>query len=1076
MGFNTIFQNIAPDMLLDGLPVACICFDIYGNPIACNSMLVNLLKVEDKDEAMMRFRDQYIQTAHTTYTPSFQFTCINGHNESIALNLVNTRIDYNGIDFVMSVATEISNADERVQLMLDASPVSITFYNKDLQPIDCNQATVRMFGFSNKEEYLKNLTRLAPPFQPNGRSSRKLFIEYMLEAFHYGNSEHEFICQLRDGTLIPTEIDFVRMEYKGDHVVLAYTRDMTKEKEAAAEVRAAHETTEIFMATAPVGIELWDDQVNIVDCNHYIAQMFGLSNKDEYLRKVKNFWSGASGGMKYYLQALRDGEVHYEWTYSRPDGVSIPCEITLVRVMRNKTPHIVSYIHDLTKIKEAIDKASEAEQRAILMLDANPLACYLVSLDFKAIDCNQAAINLFGFADKNEALSKHKEIFPLTAPDGTPRMSLDSLHWMLDKPIHHFEYTHQSITGNLIPTMVTLVTLKYQGETIVASYMQDLRQLKEMIEGMKRLELVEEESRAKSQFLARMSHEIRTPMNSIVGFTDIQLNKGNLKPEIEETFLQIKSSSKTLLTIINDILDLSKIEAGKMDIVPAPYELASLINDTTQLNIMIIGSKNIQFKLEVDANLPMQLMGDEVRLKQILNNLLSNAIKYTHEGKVTFSVYLETIGASNFLAIDIHDTGQGMTEEQISALFSSEYIRFGEENRTIEGTGLGLNITYKLIQQMKGTMSVVSTPGRGSTFSVRIPQNIVDSNAIGEEQARSLEQLQFTQKAMSKRQLFEYEQMPYGKVLVVDDVDTNLQVAKGLLALSGIRAETANSGREAINLIRKGNIYDIIFMDHMMPEMDGIEAARTIKELDYDHPIVALTANTIIGQSELFLSNGFAGFVSKPIDISNLNMYLTRYISSKYTDEEKATMSSGIEVSDTPIKEYSAMLAEAFVRDATNSLAVLDSLFAKDLMDSPDIKLYTTTVHGMKSALANIGELTLSTVAETLETAGRIEDKSIIYTKTPDFLIRLRNIVENLTVADTDDDIVDEDPVLLRDRLTIIQDACDIMNKRAAKVAIDELNNHSWSKETKAFISQISTHLLRSEFDEAIEAISMFLS
>jgi signal transduction histidine kinase/DNA-binding response OmpR family regulator/HPt (histidine-containing phosphotransfer) domain-containing protein len=408
-------------------------------------------------------------------------------------------------------------------------------------------------------------------------------------------------------------------------------------------------------------------------------------------------------------------------------------------------------------------------------------------------------------------------------------------------------------------------------------------------------EQAETANQVKSDFLARMSHEIRSPMNAILGITEMQLDKQGLPPDTEEALNRVSSSGHLLLNIINDILDLSKIESGKMELTPLNYDVASLINDTAQLNMMRFESKPIKFSLQVDENVPTRLHGDDLRIKQVLNNILSNAFKYTESGSINMSVSAETAGPNApvtgapvpggavTLVLSVSDTGRGMTRDQINKVFD-DYARFNlEANRQIEGTGLGMSITKRFIELMKGEIKVESELGKGSTFTLKIPQGYVDAAVLGKESAENLQKLHVDRKAEHKKITREY--MPYGKVLVVDDMEPNLYVAKGLLAPYGLVVDTSSNGPEAIEKIKSGQTFDLIFMDHYMPEMDGMEATKIIRGLGYKNPIVALTANALVGQDTVFLENGFDGFVSKPIDIRQLNKALNEFIRDRHPAE-----------------------------------------------------------------------------------------------------------------------------------------------------------------------------------------------
>ena len=386
---------------------------------------------------------------------------------------------------------------------------------------------------------------------------------------------------------------------------------------------------------------------------------------------------------------------------------------------------------------------------------------------------------------------------------------------------------------------------------------------------------------AKSTFLASMSHEIRTPMNAILSITEILQQDDDLSPKTENELGKIYSSCHLLLGIINDILDFSKIEAGKLDMMPAEYSVASMISDSVQLNVMRLESKPIEFEVNVDENVPAQLIGDELRIKQILNNLLSNAFKYTERGNVTLSIDF----TDSCLNVSVSDTGCGMTQEQLAALFA-EYVRFQRKTgRTIEGTGLGLPITQRLINLMSGEIKVESEYGKGTVFVVRLPQQVVDDKVLGKDVVENLKRFRMSLMNTAKRAKITREPMPYGKILVVDDVETNLYVAVGLMKLYRLQIDTAVSGIVAIEKIKSGKVYDIVFMDHMMPEMDGIEATKHLRDLGYTNPIVALTANAVAGQADVFLRNGFDDFIAKPIDTRQLNSVLNKLVRDKHPDE-----------------------------------------------------------------------------------------------------------------------------------------------------------------------------------------------
>ena len=592
-------------------------------------------------------------------------------------------------------------------------------------------------------------------------------------------------------------------------------------------------------------------------------------------------------------------------------------------------------------------------------------------------------------------------------------------------------------------------------------------------------EQAEQSSRSKSIFLSHMSHEIRTPMNAILGIAEIQLQNKKLSPDTQEAFGKIYESGDLLLNIINDILDLSKIESGKLELIPSKYDIPSLINDTAQLNCLRYESKPILFTLKVDQNLPQYLYGDELRIKQILNNILSNAFKYTDEGNIDFSVSVES-GPENeahngnvTLVFKISDTGQGMTENQLSRLFD-EYSRFNLiRNRTTVGAGLGMSIAKRLVDLMNGKIFVESEPGKGTIFIVRLPQARAGSGVCGAELVEKLQNFRFKSTTIANKIQFFREYMPYGNVLIVDDVDSNIYVAKGMLLPYGLKIETASSGLEAIDKIKNGRLYDIVFMDHMMPIMDGIEATKIIRGMGYTNTIVALTANAIVGRAEMFLENGFDSFISKPIDSREMNLVLNEFIRNRKPPEVVEAARREMDTSNTYDDVTAQSLQKIIALDAKNAIKVLENLNEKirDLNDA-DISLYITTVHGMKSALANIKENELSDFALKLEKAGNERNFDIMSNETSAFINALQSLVKKLTLCEDGDnmEITDEDMVFLREKLIEIKAACAVFDKRAVKTAMNDLKQKTWSSRINPVLDDITLHILHSAFKKAADA------
>ncbi|MBP5385182.1 MAG: response regulator [Lachnospiraceae bacterium] len=377
-------------------------------------------------------------------------------------------------------------------------------------------------------------------------------------------------------------------------------------------------------------------------------------------------------------------------------------------------------------------------------------------------------------------------------------------------------------------------------------------------------------NKAKSDFLANMSHEIRTPMNAIIGMDEMILRSSPQEP-VRKYALDIRSAGKTLLSIINDILDFSKIEAGKLELLPVEYNFASVMNDVVNMTMKKAQDKGLSYDLKVSGEIPSVLLGDEIRVRQVMLNLINNAIKYTHEGSVSIDVSYEK--DAQMLTVVVSDTGIGIRNEDLGKLFESFRRLDADRNRNIEGTGLGLNITMRLVKMMGGTIGVSSRYGEGSTFTAQMKQDVADATPIGD----------FAQNIMRMQEYKEDYRpslvAPSARILVVDDNDMNLEVIKSLLEDTRINVTTAESGRECLNIL-SGETFDVIFLDQMMPGMSGVRTLEEIRKQDLAKgtPVIALTADAILGARDSYIREGFTDYLSKPVMYADLESLLHKYL------------------------------------------------------------------------------------------------------------------------------------------------------------------------------------------------------
>ncbi|MCL2663347.1 MAG: ATP-binding protein [Oscillospiraceae bacterium] len=448
--------------------------------------------------------------------------------------------------------------------------------------------------------------------------------------------------------------------------------------------------------------------------------------------------------------------------------------------------------------------------------------------------------------------------------------------------------------GEIVEMETIKAPLIYKGETLgllgisrdVTEYKQMARQIEADYEIVKDLQAeADNANKLKSLFLASISHEIRTPVSTILGATELLLQVKSIPHQAQNWIKMINISGNLLQGIINDLLDISKIEAGEHIINEEEYLVVSVISDIIKPSVMRCGNKPVVFDLQIDKDIPAKLAGDEMRIKQILNNLISTAYKFTVSGNIMLSVSIEPDSEpdSNYviLVLSIKNTNSGMNQEQVDEIYE-ELIRFDTEyDYSEEGTGIGISITKQLVELMRGSIKVNGKFSKGTEFTVRLPQKVVGRASLGSKAVDDLKVFANSFDNRRERRKTPRDIMPYGKVLVVDDAESNSLVTVALLNVYKLQIEMVESGFAAIKKIESGNVYDVIFMDHVMPIMDGVEATMHLRDLGYTNPIVALTANAMIENEEFFLSNGFDEVVMKPVDIRLLTSVLNKYIRDK---------------------------------------------------------------------------------------------------------------------------------------------------------------------------------------------------
>ena len=546
---------------------------------------------------------------------------------------------------------------------------------------------------------------------------------------------------------------------------------------------------------------------------------------------------------------------------------------------------------------------------------------------------------------------------------------------------------------------------------LIQGYMMTIVDVTKIIEQnhlMKRLVLqTEDANRAKTNFVSNMSHEIRTPMNSIVGITEILLRSRH-SPKEQEYLLNIQSSGRVLLTIINDVLDCSKMEAGKMQLFDEPYDTCSLFHDLRISMENRIGHSGLELIYDIDQDIPCKLKGDMGRIRQVIINLVNNAIKYTEKGSVRFSVHVRQKNTDKvMLYYEVADTGIGIRKEDHKILFDAFQRVEMDRNRYVEGTGLGLTISQNLVNMMGGVIEVESEYGKGSRFFFTIEQTIIDPTPVSAVNYNGQKD-NVTEKEAECLFI-----APEAHILLVDDNELNLVVAKELLKPLRMQIDTAENGLQAVKMVR-GSQYDLVLMDHMMPVMDGIEAAKAIRALPEDKyqklPIIALTANAMVDARKEFLNAGMNGFVAKPIDFARICNQLKLWLPKdlvRDVPKEEAKKLLADDLSDREIQPEDPQMGFSFeegVNHCGSKAALMKTIriFYRTI-DSKANKIeqclkegligdYVIEVHALKSSALLIGAVPLSEAAKELEDYGKQGKTEVLEEKTPDVLTLYRDL------------------------------------------------------------------------------------
>jgi len=871
-------------------------------------------------------------------------------------------------------SAKIHEAPERAWNLLDAVPLMVSLWDKRSTLVACNEEYVNVFKVRDKREILEHFLDFSPECQPDGQLSSKQLVVYVQKAFEEGRCVLQWMHQLLDGTPIPMEVTLVRVEYEDGCFVAGYARDLRGRRRMIEEIAQRDKLLSTVNRVAAILF-----QSGIAEFEGDLHRCMGMMGKAVGADRV-SVWKNHIKDNRLYCTQI------YEWSDNAESQTDK--EITIDTPYGKDMPDWAKILLQGKCINDLICNLLPKEQillrqRGILSLSVVPV---FVSGKFWGfvgfVNCRSE----WAFTENEELILR---------------------------------------SGSLM-----IANALQRNDNIT-----EMLRLQEELEDA--LEVAQKASYAKSNFLAHMSHEMRTPLNAIIGLSELTLNSGELKGEDCFNLEKIYNAGMTLLSTVNDVLDLSKIKADKFELLPAEYDVPSLLNDTITQSMLHIGEKPISFSLNIDENLPTRLYGDELRIKQVFNNLLSNAFKYTREGTVELDVSHTREGDVVWLIARVRDTGMGIRPEDMSKLFF-DYAQFdSQSHRAVAGTGLGLPIVKRIVEMMDGSITVESEYGKGSVFTVRFPQEFVTDAPIGLNVVQGLKNFHYFDQKRHRNSRMVRTRLPYARVLVVDDVLTNLDVTKGMMKPYGMQIDCVTSGQQAIDAIRTEDVrYNVVFMDHMMPEMDGIEAVRIIREeigSEYAKsvPIIALTANAIMGNEEMFLRKGFQAFIPKPIELARLDAVIRKWVRDK--DLEKSLTNRHVCVGNQMFMDirsgqerrvfatrrsgadrrmhnesipglHISKGIERFGDDEESYLQALCSYAAstRQLLETvrevnrENLADYAITVHGIKGSSRSIAADLVGDQAESLEKAAKVGDVDFVMANNVAFIDAVEALIRGL--------------------------------------------------------------------------------
>jgi len=775
-------------------------------------------------------------------------------------------------------------SDKRTRIMLEATPMMCALWDINAKILDCDEETARIYGLKNKKDYIEHFYDLNPVYQPDGESTRTAVIRIGSEARETGYKRFEWMTRTALGEEFPVEVTVVRIPWNDEFRFAVYSRDLREDKAKEAALQESENRLRVMLDTMTFSCYFFNPDGKLVDCNQSAIDLFGCKNKEELIEKFiylsPEYQSDGSNSIKkskeIILNTFETGEINtIIWDHIKTDGTHLPVEITLIRVKWKDSYRVVSFTTDLSQIVETEDNL----RRVLAIAEASPNLTVFLGSDGNIEYMNPAVFHSTGFSKEELYRDRLKLIFH---PEDYQRLNDEYIAAVHREETINFEITLVKKNGDIrdynfsafsvqLHNRRTGIGLIGRDITEQKQIQRDLIVAKEQAE--KALASEVQYNRAKGDFLSRVSHELRTPLNAILGITNIaEKDSAKKRRELDQYITKIKISTEHLLSLVNDILDMTGFDTGKFDFVLKPFSFSDAMHSVIHKIEQKIKAKEQIFVPNIDSGIHDYLLSDERRIKQVLLNLLNNAVKFTPEkGRIDFSARsLEKNENECTIRFEVIDNGIGMSPELQKNIGETFEQEDNSITRKYGGMGLNLSLTKRIVEMMNGRISVKSDVGQGSCFICDIRVGI--AKAAEKDISETFEDFSSIIDLTGRR------------VLVVDDIEMNRDILFAMLEETGAILDGACNGEDAIKMFSREK-YDLVLMDLHMPVMDGFTAVKNIRTSTQPWaasvPIISISAESSVELHWKCLEAGINEHLAKPVVMEALFGIISKWVSKK---------------------------------------------------------------------------------------------------------------------------------------------------------------------------------------------------